>query len=195
MKMSCGCSSLESHYERGAILQPPERALWFAVQVIPQHEQKVSVQLRQKGQEVFLPMLPVRRQWSDRTKLSEQPLFPGYVFCRIERSSFGLILGTQGVYRIISFGGKAYPLSDDEILCLRQVVNSGRSISTIPYFSVGQKVQVIGGPLSGITGIVARLKGQDRLVISVDLLMRSIAVDIGMPELTTCAHSAERAQA
>jgi transcription antitermination factor NusG len=168
----------------------PDSALWFAVQVAPQHEHKVSIQLRHKGQEEFLPLLTVRRQWSDRSKTSERPLFPGYVFCRIQRSAFALVLGTLGVYRIVSFGGHAYPISDDEILCLRQIVQSRRNVSAIPYFTEGQKVQVTDGPLAGIMGAVARIKNRDRLVISVDILMRSVAVDISMSEIAVCESSA-----
>ena len=162
---------------------PPDIARWFALQVMPQHEHKVSTQLRYKGEEEFLPVVSTRRKWSDRCKLSERPLFPGYVFCRIRRSSFGVVLGTHGVYRIVSFGGHAHPIADEEIVGLMRVANSGREVCPVPYFSPGQKVEVTSGPLSGITGVVARLKGRDRLVVSVDLLMRSVAVDVASSEL------------
>ena len=162
---------------------PPDRAFWFAVQVVPQHEHRVSTYLRDKGHEEFLPTVRTRRQWSDRSRLRERPLFPGYVFCRVQRSSFGSVLSTPGVYRIVSFGGHAYPISDEEMLSLRRVADSGRDISSVPYFSLGQKVCVAHGPLSGLDGIVVRIKNRHRLVISIDLLMRSVAVDIAMSEL------------
>jgi transcription antitermination factor NusG len=171
---------------------PPDKAFWFAIQVVPQHENKVSIQLRHKGEEEFLPMVSSRRKWSDRSKLSERPLFPGYVFCKIRRSSFGVVLGTPGVYRIVSFGGHAHPIADEEITGLMRIVNSGRNLCAVPYFSLGQKVEVTTGPLSGVTGVVARLKGRDRLIISVGLLMRSVAVDVAMSELTTEIHVAPR---
>lgn len=160
-----------------------DNAFWFAVQVVPQHEYKVSTRLRYKGQEEFLPLVPMRRRWSDRDKLSTQPLFPGYLFCKVRRSCFGLVLDTPGVYRIVGFGGHAHPIADEEIVSLQRLVTSGREVCAIPYFSLEQKIEIVSGPLSGITGVVTRLKGRDRLVISVDLLMRSVAVDIAISEL------------
>ena len=167
----------------------PEIALWFAIQVIPQHEFKVASQLRYKGQEEFLPMVSSRRQWSDRSKVSERPLFPGYVFCRVKRSSFGVILDTPGVHRIVSFGGQAYPIADEEMNSLQQVLASGRDVAPVPYLALGQRVRVIDGPLSGMSGIVLRLKNRSRLIISVDMLMRSIAVDVALAELSACDSS------
>lgn len=160
---------------------------WFAVQVVPQHECKVSMRLRHKGHEEFLPTLPSRRQWSDRTKVAERPLFPGYVFCRVQRADFGMILRTPGVYRIVSFGGRAQPITDEEILYLQRAVHSGRDIVAVPFFSLGQKVQVTNGPLAGLTGVVARLKNRDRLIISVELLLRSVAIEIAGSELSPYA--------
>jgi transcriptional antiterminator NusG len=161
----------------------PDTILWFAVQVIPQHEFKVSEQLRSKGQEEFLPSITIRRRWSDRNKLIHQPLFPGYVFGRLRRSSFATVLGTPGVCRIVSFGGKAHPICNEEIDRIRRVVNCGREVTATPYFTLGQMVQVISGPLCGLIGIVDRVKNRDRLIISIDMLMRSVAVEIMMSEL------------
>ena len=101
----------------------------------------------------------------------------------MKRSSFGAVLGTRGVYRIVSFGGRAHPISDEEIARLQRVVEAGRDVCAVPYFSLGQKVQVATGPLSGLTGIVARFKNRTRLIISVDLLLRSVAVDVSISEL------------
>lgn len=161
----------------------PEAALWFAIQVMPQHECKVSTLLRFKGQEQFLPMVSTRRRWSDRVKVVDSPLFPGYVFCRTKRSCFGTVLSTPGVHRIVSFCGQPQPIADHEIDFLHQVLKSGRDVTPVPYLSLGQKVKVINGPLFGLSGIVNRLKNRDRLIISVDMLMRSVAVEVGIAEL------------
>jgi transcription antitermination factor NusG len=174
-----------SKRNRGVTVLPPDKAFWFAVQTVPQHEHRVSAQLRNRGHEEFLPTVQMRRQWSDRTRVSERPLFPGYVFCRVQRSSFGGVLNTPGVYRIVSFGGHPYPISDEEVLFLRRVVHSGRDIRSVPYFSLGKKVRVADGPLSGLDGIIVKIKNRNRLVISIDLLMRSVAVDIALSELAT----------
>lgn len=163
---------------------PEEQLLWFVVQVMPQHEQSVALQLDLKGQEYFLPTIKSTRQWSDRKKLLTVPLFPGYVFCKTKRSWFGAVLNTQGVFRIVSFGGKAHPIPDDEMISLRRVIDSGRYLCPVPYVSLGKHVQVVRGPLSGMTGIVTRIKKQNRLVISVDLIMKSVSVDIAASELS-----------
>ncbi len=161
----------------------PEHSNWFAVQVVPQHEHKVATQLRYKGQEEFLPLTAAHHQWSDRRKLVSRPLFPGYVFCRAKRSSFGTILSTPGVHKIVSFGGTAYPIPEIEIQSLQQALGSGREVCVTAHLTVGQRVQVSRGPLSGITGIVMRQKNRERLVISVELIMKSVSVEIAPSEL------------
>jgi transcription antitermination factor NusG len=169
--------------ERGATMLSPELASWFAVQVMPQHEYKVATQLRYKGQEEFLPSVASRRRWSDRSKIVDRPLFPGYVFCRLNRSSFGTVLSTPGVYRIVSFGGQPYPVSDDEMESLHQILDSGRDVKPVPYLTLGQKVQIVSGPLQGLTGVITRFKTQNRLVVSMDMLMRSIAIEVALSEI------------
>lgn len=163
---------------RSRPLLHPDIALWFAVQVAPQHEQKVSALLQYKGQEQFLPTSKSQRHWSDRTKLLQRPLFPGYLFCRATRSSFAAILNTPGVYRLVCFGGRPYPIPDFEIDALRQLAASGRDISDVSYLSIGQKVQVSAGPLAGLNGIITRLKNRDRLIVSIEIIMRSVSVEI-----------------
>lgn len=165
------------------MLLPPELTLWVAVQVVPHHEFKVASQLRYKGHEEFLPTRKERHTWADRKKDLQRALFPGYVFCRTQRSSFGAVLGTSGVFRIVSFGGHPCPIPDSEIESLRQALVSGREFSSVPYLSGGEKVRVVQGPLAGLTGIVTRLKNRDRLVISVDLIMKSVSLDVALSEL------------
>lgn len=156
---------------------------WFAVQVTPQHEQKVALQLGVKEQEYFLPMIQSRRHWSDRLKILDRPLFPGYVFCRTSRPFFGCVLGTLGVIRIVSFGGRPYPVSDDEISALRSVIKFGRDLRTVPYISIGDKVQIASGPLAGIAGLITRINNQTRVVISVSLIMKSVSIEAAISEV------------
>src|ERR1700690_1835626 len=99
-----------------------EPAMWLAVQVAPQHEQSVAAQLKRKGEEQFLPTVSTRRRWSDRNVTVDKPLFPGYVFCRTNKSSIRVILDTSGVYRIVSFGGRLCPIPDEEINSLQLAV-------------------------------------------------------------------------
>jgi transcription antitermination factor NusG len=159
-------------------LVTPKTEPWFAVQVIPRHEQKIALHLRNKGHEQFLPFCSSFRRWSDRDKNVNVPLFPGYLFCRVARSSFGSVLKTPGVYRIVCFGGHPYPVSDEEIQGLQLAVESGVPVSPVPYLSLGEKVQIKHGPLAGVTGIVTRFKNRARLVISVDVIMQSVSLEI-----------------
>ena len=151
---------------------------WFVVQVLTQHEQRVASQLEYKGHESFLPLYESRRQWSDRRKATMQPLFPGYVFCRTKRSQFTSVLGTSGVIRIVCFGGRPCPISNDEMDHLQIVTRSGRSVLPVPYAQIGQRVEIASGPLSGISGVVVMLKNKNHLVISVDLIMKAFSIVI-----------------
>jgi transcription antitermination factor NusG len=160
-----------------------ERQLWFALQVRPRHEKTVSTILAAKGYERFLPTCRLRRRWSDRIKVIEQPLFPGYVFCRSHTCLLGVARETPGITRIVSFGGRPYPLAEEEIEALQRVVESKREVCPVPYLKIGEKVQVITGPLTGIRGIITQLKKRERLIISVDLIMKSICVDIAHAEI------------
>ena len=167
--------------------------LWFALQVIPRHEQTVDTMLAWKGHGHLLPTCRIRRKWSDRIKVIEQPLFPGYVFCRSQRSLLmALIRNTPGIIRVVSFGGKPHPVSNEEIDALQRVVQAGRDVCSFPYLSAGQEVQIIAGPLSGITGIVTEFRKRHRLVISVNIIMQSVAVEIDQSEAVAIHHPGEK---
>jgi transcription antitermination factor NusG len=155
-----------------------ETESWFAAYVVPRHERKVALMLEYNGFRQFLPTCKTARNWSDRVKLVEMPLFPGYVFCRSRRSSIRSVLGIPGVSCLVNFGGKPCPILDEEIDALQQVVQSGRDVWAIPFLSVGRKVRVKEGPLAGISGIIAQVNNRRRLVISVDLITKSVSVNI-----------------
>ncbi len=156
---------------------------WFALQVVPRHEKSVDRILEHKGCDHFLPICSVRRKWSDRVKIVAEPLFPGYVFCRSQRNLMPIIRGVPGIMRIVAFGGIPHPIPDKEIEALQQIVHSQREYSSIPYLNIGQKVQVISGPLAGISGIITQFKNRDRLVISLDVIMKSVSVELGQLEV------------
>lgn len=156
---------------------------WFALQVVPRHEKSVDNILEYRGYNHFLPTYRVRRRWSDRVRLVEQPLFPGYVFCRSQSNLMEVIRGSPGIIRIVAFGGRPHPVPDKEIEALQQIVRGKREYSAFPYLSVGQKVQVISGPLTGISGIIMQFKNRDRLIISLDVIMKSVSVEIDQSEV------------
>src|SRR5882757_2803627 len=98
---------------------------WFAIQSAPKAEKKVAECLTHKGYRCFLPLYRSQRKWSDRTKVLELPLFPGYVFCRMRKDVSAPIRATPGVIRIVGFGDKPYPIPDSEIESLQQIVSLG----------------------------------------------------------------------
>jgi transcription antitermination factor NusG len=156
---------------------------WFALQVMPRHEKSVDKILEYRGCNHFLPTCRVRRKWSDRVSFVEEPLFPGYVFCKSQSKFMEIVRGSPGIIRIVSFGGRPHPVPDKEIEALQQIVRGGREYSAFPYFSAGQRVQVISGPLTGIVGIITEFKKRDRLVISLDVIMKSVSVEIDQLEV------------
>ena len=164
-----------------------ETLLWFAVQVVPQHEIVVDRLLACKEYERFLPMHTVKRTWSDRVKIFQQPLFPGYIFCRCRQAAVTPILRTSGVIRIVSFGGRPCSVPDSEIEDIRQVIESKKQTYAVPFLAVGRKVQMRTGPLAGIVGIVTKFKKRDRLVLSVESIMRGVAIEVDAWEVADVA--------
>lgn len=160
---------------------------WFAVQVVPKCEMRVATLLECKGYESFFPKHKVRRKWSDRIKTLEMPLFPGYVFCRSQGRTEGLIISTPYVARIVSFSGRPSPIDDQEIEALRKMESSGAQPEPCSYPQIGERVQVKEGPLSGITGILVQIRNRRQLVISIDAIMKSVSVDIDSIEVLRCA--------
>src|SRR5579883_490128 len=151
---------------------------WYAVRTAAGREKAVSAQLQNKGFEDFLPLYKTKRQWSDRTKELEFPLFPGYLFCRFDFSHRLPILVTPGVKLIVGYGKIPAPVSEAEIESLRRAVTSGAEATPWPYLSVGQKVRVREGSMAGVEGILLQVKNSWRIVLSVELLRRSVAVEL-----------------
>ncbi len=146
---------------------------WAVVQVVPRSESKVAVILQNKSYDCFLPM---RKK---RSGNSPVPLFSGYVFCRPTLSAAAPIVTTPGVVRIVSFGGKPAWVTDEEIRAIQQVLASGNDYQPSTYLRVGREVRIVDGPLQGLTGFLKQIKNKRKLVISINLLMRSVEVETG----------------
>jgi transcription antitermination factor NusG len=155
-----------------------ERLLWFALRVRPRHDKTVSLTLRNNGFEECLPLYRARHKWADRFKMVDLPLFPGYVFCRFDPSSLLPILNTPGVIDIVRAGRVLLPISDCEVAGLQRLAKSGLHSEPSPYLQVGQRVRIEGGPLFGLEGLLVEIRNSLRLVLSVDLLQRSVLVEI-----------------
>ena len=151
---------------------------WFALQVRSPFEQWLSVALREKGYETYLPTYRSRRIWSDRVKEIELPLFQRYLFCRFDPFDRLPILKTPHVQGIVSICRSPASIPDDEIESIRKLAASDRFASPWPYLQEGQRVRVKHGPLAGVEGILTEFKSRYRLVVSVEILQRSIATEI-----------------
>lgn len=166
---------------------------WFAVRTAAGREKSVAIQLRSKGFEEFLPLYRSRRQWCDRVKELELALFPGYLFCRFDFDHRLPILITPGVQLIVGTGKLPTPVGDAEIEALRRVIASGAPAEPHDYLSIGQRVRIRGGSLAGLEGILVQAKNSWRMILSVELLQRSVAVEVDRATLAPAASGASQA--
>ena len=169
---------------------------WYALRIKSRHERIVASALYGKGYEVFLPLYRDRRRWSDRVKELELPLFPGYLFCRFDVTKRLPILTTPGIVQVVGLGRTPLPIDETEIAAIQSIVISRLNAQPWPYLKVGQKVRIEQGPLTGLGGILLALKKPHRLVVSVTLLQRSVAVEVDQDWASpVTAESSARARA
>jgi transcription antitermination factor NusG len=162
---------------QAAVLPAPPYP-WFALMVRLSQANAASQALRRLGFELFWPTQPVRRQWSDRVKLIEEPLFPGYLFCRFDPQYRLPILTAPGVISIVGFGKTLSPVDDEEIDTIRRLWESRLQVCPHPYLRVGQGVRIERGALAGVEGILVEARNEYRMVVSITILQRSVAVEI-----------------
>ena len=151
---------------------------WYALRVRSNHERVAAMHLREQGYEEFCPAYRSERQWSDRKKTIEQFLFPGYVFCRLNPDDRLPVLMMPGVVNVVGFGSRPAAIPDQEIEHVRTMVRSGLLVTPWPFLSVGQTVVLERGPLAGVEGILQQIKKTFRLVVSVQLLQRSVSTEV-----------------
>jgi transcription antitermination factor NusG len=151
---------------------------WYALQCWVRKESLIATQLEGQGFECFLPKSKSLREWSDRKKEVEQPLFPGYVFCRFEYSQRRPVVVTPGVLQVVGSGRT--PVEDREIEAIQIAVASGIPSVPWPYLEVSERVRIHTGKLSGLEGILVNFKGNHRVVLSVSLLQRSVALEVDL---------------
>jgi transcription antitermination factor NusG len=170
----------------GSLAEPRPHAhglLWYAIHTRPRHEKRVAQQLAEKRLESFLPLREEVHRWKDRMKEVSLPLFPGYVFVRTGSENRQQIVRLPGVVRFIGFGGTPAAIPEIQVATLRHAIQSGTAFEQHPYLQVGQRVKVCRGPLQGTAGILVRCKGVHRLVLSIDIIQRSIAVEVDVREV------------
>jgi transcription antitermination factor NusG len=140
----------------------------------------ITAHLEGDGFECFLPLYKSIRRWSDRLKEVEQPLFPGYLFCRFDFQNRRPILMTPGVQQIVGVGRTAVPIEESELASIRAALASELPNQPWPYLKIGERVRVNYGSLSNLEGILINFKGSHRIVLSVTLLQRSVAMEIDL---------------
>jgi transcription antitermination factor NusG len=162
---------------------------WHALYTRHQHEKSVAQALTNKGQEVFLPLVRVAHRWQDRTKQICLPLFPCYVFIRGGFDRPIQILSTPGLISVVTCAGRPAIIHPGQIDAVGQLIASTLQVASHPYLQSGDRVQVIAGPLRGMEGLLVRKKNSFRLVVSVEILARSAAVEIDVSCIESCNHS------
>jgi transcription antitermination factor NusG len=162
---------------------------WFAFRVRPRHEKAVALQLREKEQEYFLPIVRETRKWANRLAHVDLPLFPGYIFGRTQRSALLAILQTPAVIDVLRTGSQPVPIEEQEILALKKAINANVHIEPYPYIEAGEKVYINNGPLVGLSGIVVNVRNARRLVLSLTLLHRSVLVELSPASIARACHA------
>ena len=156
---------------------------WYALCTAPRHEKRVAGQIGRYGVTCFLPLYRSVRRWKDRRKELELVLFPGYVFVRIAPRDRLQVLRLPGAIRLVTQNGQPAALPEDEIESLQSRLAVSGNFEPHPYLRAGRRVRVRRGPMQGLEGIILRTKDCCRVVFSMDLIMRSIAVEVDEPDV------------
>jgi transcription termination/antitermination protein NusG len=159
---------------------------WYVAYTLPRHEKVVAEQLRLKSVENYLPLFEKLSRWKDRMARVQLPLFPGYVFVRIALSERLRVLESAGVVRFVAFSGHPVPLPEGEIEELKTFL-AYRKAEPFPYLATGNRVEIQAGPLAGLKGVVVRRKGKMRIVVSIDSIQRSIALELESSDVRLAA--------
>jgi transcription antitermination factor NusG len=163
------------------------RPQWFAAYTIPRHEKHVQELLTERGIENFLPLYRSTRQWKKSSPaVLDLPLFPTYVFVRIEQMARGTVLGMPGVVSIVGSPNKPWPLPDSEMEGLRLGIQT-QKIEPHPYLRFGERVRIKSGLMCGVEGILIRKKNEFRVVLTLDTIMRSVAVEVNVDDIEAAA--------
>jgi len=168
---------------------------WYALYTKHQHEKTVAQRLEREGRETFLPLYQTVHRWRDRNKQLWLPLFPSYVFVRGGLERWRSVLETPGVFAIVRFAGQPAAVPQEQIDACRRIVESSVRVEPHPFLKCGDTVRVRYGPLAGLEGILVRKKNVLRLIISVEVLGQSAAIEVDSSclERVKCALPAEAA--
>lgn len=153
-------------------------AKWYALYTAPRHEKFVADQMDRQDIPCFLPLYRSVRRWKDRRKELAMVLFPGYVFVQMELQNRLRVLNLPGAVRLVGFNGQPAALPMEDIENLRTRLSGATNLEPHPYLNAGRRVRVHSGPLQGLEGIIVRTKERCRIVLTINLIMRSVAVEV-----------------
>jgi transcription antitermination factor NusG len=156
---------------------------WFAAYTCAQHEKRVAAELAMREVEHFLPLYSSVRRWKDRRVTLDLPLFPGYVFVRLALRDRLRVVQIPSVVRLVGFNGLPAALPDEEMKLLRSGLCQSLRAEPHPFLTVGRRVRIIGGPLAGIEGVLKRKRNSLRVVVSLSLIQRAVAVDVDIADV------------
>lgn len=163
---------------------------WYVIRVKPQHERTVSYALARKDFDCYVPLYTAKRRWADSLKELDLPLFPGYVFCRMNHAHAAEILRMPAVYQLVGEGNWPAFIEEPELHRIQRIEKAGLPISPWPYLKKGQQVRVASGPLAGLDGVLATTPSTWHVVVNVQLLQRGVAVAVNQRDLITLASAA-----
>ena len=172
---------LERQQNAGVLLEQEQAMVqphWYAAYTCAKHEKRVAADLGAREVEHFLPLYSSVRRWKDRRVQLEFPLFPGYVFVRLALRDRLRVLQIPSVVRLVGFNGLPAALPDTEMELLRSGLSERLRAEPHPFLTVGRRVRIKSGPFAGLEGILKRKKSNLRVVISLELIQRSVAVDV-----------------
>ena len=159
------------------------QARWYAVYTCANHEKRVADQFAGRGVEHFLPQYESVRRWKDRKVRLQLPIFPGYLFVHMVAQERLRVLQVPGVVRLVGFNGSPTPMPDEDLERVREFLGQGLRAEPHPYLHAGRRARVVRGPLAGMEGIILRRKNRSRLVLSFDLIQRSMAIETDEADL------------
>jgi transcription antitermination factor NusG len=157
-----------------AMIQPH----WYAVYTCAQHEKRVAAELAARTVEHFLPLFSSVRRWKDRRVTLDLPLFPGYVFVKLALCDRLRVVQIPSVVRLVGFGGLPTALPDTEMEIMRSGLSERLRAEPHPFLTIGRRVRITAGPFAGLEGVLKRKKSNLRVVVSLELIQRSVAVDV-----------------
>jgi len=156
---------------------------WYAVYTCAQHEKRIAAELDAREVEHFLPLYSSVRRWKDRRVTLDLPLFPGYIFVRLALCDRLRVLQIPSVVRLVGCNGQPTALPDTELEIMQSGLSQGLRTEPHPFLSVGKRVRITGGPFAGLEGILKRKKNNLRVVVSLDLIQRSVAVHVDIADV------------